>query len=288
MKIVMLMPCLMLENNRKANNKALDYALEHYDVDLIAINAQEFEDYDYRDNEKIKYIHRHDVRQGFVKGRNQLLEWFYNSDYDWAVWLDANAKVSGTTLNDFRTIVNAIKNNEIDSKVDVILSTLGIWISSFRIDAKKLDGHKEYVNLVDVPGNDNLWMHGMFMRNFASYHNVKPFIDTRCDPHKGITEDVYFVKLCKKLFNVKLCPTIVITKPSSKSSTWAAGKDGKYDYPELGHSQVYRMVASYDIIERVRVEKFLPTYKLARVEYARDKVTVYKARNKKKLRGGLL
>ena len=141
MKIVMLMPCLMLENNRKVNNQALDYALEHYDVDLIAINAQEFEEYDYRPNEKIKYINRHAKRQGFVKGRNQLLEWFYASDYDWAVWLDANAKVTKTTLNDFRTVIDAIRSGSIE--VDVILSSLGIYISESRIIARGASDHLE-------------------------------------------------------------------------------------------------------------------------------------------------
>lgn len=283
MKIVMLMPCLMLENNRKVNNQALDYALEHYNVDLIAINAQEFEEYDYRSNEKIEYINRHADRQGFVKGRNQLLEWFYASDYDWAVWLDANAKVTKTTLNDFRTVVDAIRSGSIE--VDAILSSLGIYISEARIIARGASDHLENVKLTTAMKKESDWMHGLFMKNFRKAYGMELFINETCDPRKGLSEDVYFVQLLKRIFEVRICPTIIISKPSNKASTWVAGMTN-YGYPPIDWEGIARLVAQaeYKAPERRMLKG---TYLLKRSEYMNEKLTIYKER-KKKVRGGLL
>lgn len=281
-KIVLLIPMLMLDNNRKVNNIALDFALEHYTVDMIAINAQEFEDYDYRENDRIQYIGRHPERRGFVNGRNDLLKWFYNSDYDWAVWLDGNAKITKTSLNDFVTVTEAVKAGEIE--VDVVLSTLGLYISSTRIDARGAKDHLENVKLAKVEGTENAWMHAMFMKNFKKEYGMEVYIHETCDPRIGLSEDVYFVQLVKRLFEVRLCPTITVSKPSNKTSTWVADKAG-YSYPPVDHKMISRMVKSSEHEPRPR-RNLKDTYILPRVGYMKDKVTVYKER-KKKIRGGL-
>jgi len=282
-KIVMLMPVLMLDNNRKANNAALDYALEHYPVDKIIINDQEFKDYDYRDDERIQYIGRHPERRGFAKARNDLLRWFYNSDYDWAVWMDGNAKVTKTTLNDFVTVTEAIKAGEVE--VDAVISTLGILLSEPRMHARQAKDHLENVKLVKVGPIDHAWMHGLFMKNFKKEYGMEVYIHEDCDPRKGLSEDVYFVQLVKRLFEVRLCPTIVVSKPTNKTSTWVADKAG-YKYPPVDWETVSRMVKSAEYEPRPR-RNLKDTYILPRVEYMKDKVTVYKPRNKKQ-RGGLL
>lgn len=283
-KIVLLMPMLMLDNNRKENNAALDYALEHYDVDLIAINAQEFKEYDYRRmHNKICYIEEHAKRQGFVKSRNQLLEWFYESQFDWAVWLDANAKVSRTSLNDFRTVISAIKNDAID--VDVILSTLGMYISDMRIVARKAPDHLENVKLTKLPKNKYAWMNGMFMVNFNAKYNKMPDIDTECGPEKGIGEDSYFVQLCRNLFEVRICPTIMISKPPVKTSTWKANEKG-YKYQREDWNLIARMVQEKGIYLPEKKKLVPDTIILSRVDYMKEKVTVYK--RKRKQRKGLI
>ena len=85
--------------------------------------------------------------------------------------------------------------------------------------------------LVNFKGCD--WMHGMIMKNFKKYYNQTPYIDERCDPRKGTSEDVYFAVLLKKLYDVRLAPTLCITKPNNKTSTWVADKKG-YFYPKSG------------------------------------------------------
>lgn len=281
-KIVLLMPVLMLDNNRKVNHIALDFALEHYTVDMIAINDQEFKDYDYREDARIQYIGRHSERRGFVNGRNDLLRWFYNSNYDWAVWMDGNAKITKTSINDFVTVTEAIKAGEVE--VDVVLSTLGLYVSSTRIDARRAKDHLENVKLTRVEGTENAWMHGLFMKNFKKEYGMEVYIHEDCDPRIGLSEDVYFVQLLKRLFEVRLCPTITVSKPSNKTSTWVADK-ANYSYPPVDWKMISRMVKSAEYEPRPR-RNLKDTYILPRVEYMKDKVTVYKER-KKKTQGGL-
>ena len=65
----------------------MEYGKTHYPVDEFIVNDQEFMPQDYKPG--FTYIGKHKERQGFVKGRNQLLEYFYNSDADYAIWMDA-------------------------------------------------------------------------------------------------------------------------------------------------------------------------------------------------------
>lgn len=231
-KIVMLIPALMLENNRKANHAAMAYAKDYYPVDEFIVNDAEFLPDDYR--EGFTYIGHHAERQGFVKTRNQLLEYFYNSDADYAIWMDANGKVSKSTLNDFVSIVNAIKEGKVP--VDVIYSTLGINISGERIAVKKLPDYNDSVYLVKFKSGYE-WMHGLIMKNFKKYYGEEVYIDERCDPRKGTSEDIYFAKMLRERFDYRLAPTVVVTKPSNKTSTWVADKSG-YKYPKPDYATV--------------------------------------------------
>lgn len=232
MKVVMLIPALMLENNRKANHSAMAYAKEFYPVDEFIVNDQCFVEDDYKGG--FTYIGHHRERQGFVKGRNQLLDYFYNSDADYAVWMDANGRISKSTLNDFCTLVTALKAGKID--LDVVYSTLGINISAERIQVKKMPDYFDNVYLVKLKSGYD-WLHGMFMKNFKKYYNQMPFIDERCDPSKGTSEDIYFARLLRKLYNYRLAPTIVISKPNNRTSTWVADKAG-YKYPKPDYATV--------------------------------------------------
>lgn len=279
----MLVPTLMISTNRELNNKALDYALEHYDMDIIVINNQEFNADDYRFKRKIKYLHEGwTLRQGFINSRNQLLEWFYASDYDWAVWMDANIRISETSVNDFRTVVDALKNDKID--VDVITATLGSTMSTTRMLARKAPDHLENVKLTDILStSESHWLQALFMRNFKKEYDKEVYIDQRCNPKKGIGEDVFFNLLLRELFAVKQCPTIIVNAPPSKTSTWMPDQT---KYPKIDWEGIKNLVKDTKYT-RVRKEK-KGTYVLPRVEYHNDKVTIYKPRRKKERKGGLL
>lgn len=280
MKVVLLIPCLMLDNNRAANHKAMRYAKENYNVDEIVVNDQCFSESDYE--EGFTYIGHHDERQGFVRGRNQLLEWFYNSDADYAIWIDGNARVSKTTLNDFRTLVDVTKRG--DLPVDVVFSTLGIYVSGERIEARKREDHREKIRLVKAQGCD--WFHAMFLANLKKKYGIAPMIDERCDPKKGVSEDVYFARLLRRIVSCRQCPTIIVSKPSNKTSTWIAGKDG-YKYEKIDYATVDQIVS--ENIKKAgweEVKQSAKSYEYERVEAFRDMMTSYKP--PKKPKGGLL
>lgn len=280
MKVIMLMPCLMLRNNRKANHAAMEYAKQHYPVDEIVVNDAEFLPEDYR--EGFKYIGHHTERQGFVKTRNELLKYFYDSDADFAIWMDANKRIAKSSLNDFVTIVKALKEGKINT--DLIFSTLGIWLSSERVAAKKLPTYFDETYLVKFKGGYD-WMHGLVMRNIAKVYGQRLFIDERCDPRQGWPEDVYFTRLLRKLFDYKLAATVTVATPTNKSSTWMAKEKG-YKYPKVDYATVNGMID-----EALRVIKFEPrprdntTIALQRVPEYKELLKPYISRLKKKGEG---
>ena len=82
-KIVGLIPCLMLDNNRDANNEAIEHNYKHLNLDAIAIYDQAFQETDYDD--RFIYVGHQPDRVGtartgscfvpmfFIKCKNMLL-----------------------------------------------------------------------------------------------------------------------------------------------------------------------------------------------------------------------
>ena len=228
-KIMALIPCLMLPNNREVNHKSLVQNYEQLKLDEYVIYDQCFEEGDF--DTRFTYIGHADKRMGWVTPRNELLKYFYNSDFDYAFWIDANSTVSGPTLNDLITIIDAIKNDKLN-KCDAIFGTLGMWVSQERITLKSQADFFDYVHILPTKNNKSYnWMHGLFHKNFKKYYGQEFYIDERCDTKQGTADDVYFSRLLQKFTNSYVAPTVVINKPSSKAScTWANDK-GSYNYP---------------------------------------------------------
>lgn len=275
------MPCLMLDNNRQANHKAMQYAKENYDVDEFVVNDQEFDESDYR--EGFTYLHKqYTPRAGFVNTRNELLAYFYNSDADYAIWMDANGRVTKSSLNDFDTLIQAAKAGEV--KADVVYSTLGINISGERIDAKKMSDYMENVYLVNFKGGYD-WLHGMMMVNLKKKYGEEHYIDHRCDPRKGTSEDIYLARLFKRLYDVRLCPTITISKPSNKTSTWVADKNG-YKYPPVDNPTVDAYIGEYVRDKNIKPhDKTYKTYKYPRTSVSLCYLKPYRPKPKMKGKG---
>lgn len=282
-KVVMLTPCLMLDTNRRKNKEAMAHARASYPVDAFAVNAQGFQPDDYE--EDVTYIGNHPSGVGFVQARNELLEWFYASDYDWAIWMDANAKVSTSAMNDFLTVLDAVKRDALD--IDAIFSTLGLILSSDRILAKKDKAYFDEVKLTYFTTGCE-WMHGLFMRNFRKVYGIAPMIREDCDPRKGTSEDVFFALLLRRLFDCRLAPTIQITKPQSKYSTWMASA-GSYAYAKIAWGTVRTMVEQYCHkmkFERIRATR--ATISLPRLPDLQNKLKPYRSRTKVNTSKGLI
>ena len=276
MKVMLLTPCLMLENNRECNLKAQKYALENYKgIDQFVIYDQAYENSDYLDG--YTYIGHQKERQGFVKARNELLKYFYNSDYDYAVWMDGNKTVSKSAINDFNSVIKAIKDDNVE--VDVILSTLGILISPERMEIKKRPDYFKNVYLL-FKKHEYRYMHGMFMKNFKKYYNDEVYISEECDNFKGVPEDEYFIDLLRCLYKTYLCPTIVINTPSNKTSTWMNDQNG-YDYPKSDKIITKEMAQKEASNHKVIEKELKNVYKLNRIkDETIDDLKPYKKRGK--------
>lgn len=282
MKIVMLVPCLMLETNRKANHKALRYAKEHYAVDEIVICDQEFDEADYEEGYSYLF-HKYTPRLGFVEARNALLKHFYKSDADFALWMDANGRVSKAALNDLNTLLSVAREGKLN--VDAVFSTLGINISGERIEAKKMPDFSNNIYLVNMKSGYD-WLHGMLMCNLKKKYGEEHYIDERCDPHKGTSEDVYFSRLLKRLHDCRLCPTITISKPSNRTSTWVADKTG-YKYPPVDNPTVDAYIDEYIRVRELKPKaKSHSTIKYPRIEKYKEYIRPYKP--KTKVKGSLI
>ena len=280
-KIVGLIPCLMLENNREANNQAIEHNYKHLNLDSVVIYDQAFKEWDY--DPVFKYIGHQPDRVGFTRARNELLKWFYDSDYDYAIWLDANEKVSTPTVNDAVTVIEAIKADQLN-KIDVIFSTLGLWVSQDRIVAKQREDYMTHVQLIPALNNKSYnWMHGLIMKNFKKYYDQPVFIDPRCDVKLGTPEDVYFSRLVRRYFNAYVAPTVVITKPSSNTSTHAGDGKGRYVYPPVKFDEVDQYIlesVENNDIKQCNIQWFRDAVSIPRQDYMKDKVSPYKSRKK--------
>lgn len=281
--ICALIPCLMLDNNRAINRKSIQSNIDSLKFDAYVVYDQMFSEEDF--NSQCIYIGHADKRMGWVEPRNKLLEYFYNSDYDYAFWIDANSVPSKTTLNDLSTIIDNIRIGRLD-ECDSIFATLGMWVSQDRIACKDSDDYLENVHLLPCRTDRSYnWMHGLFHKNFKKYYNQEFYIDERCDTRKGTPDDVYFARLLRKFTNCWVAPTVVINKPSSKMSCTWANEKGTYDYPPVLFDVVddYILESSekshHHLCNKFTVPKEIV---LERNNFMRSLIKPYQPRGKKK------
>ena len=282
-KIMALIPCLMLPNNRSFNLKAMKETRDLLGLDCCAVYDQCFSDTDYTELYGFEYIAHSTERMGWVEPRNKLLEHFYNSDFDYAFWIDANSTVSKPTLNDLLTIIKAVQEDRL-SDVDAIFSTLGIWVSQDRIKYKSASDYFDNVHLIPTRNNKSYnWMHGLLHKNFKKYYNQEFYIDSRCDTRKGTPDDVYFARVLQKYTASYVAPTVVINKPNSKAScTWANSK-GTYDYPPVLFDELdgYILENTETFGYHITNKSVLREVVLPRVETGKSEIKPYTPRSKK-------
>ncbi len=284
MKVAMISLALMQDNNRELNNKNLDYALENYQVDVIAILDQEFKPEDYREHDSIKYVGHVKKRGGFIHAENKLLKWFYDSDYDWAVFVDSNVKIGKSSLNDFNSIIAAIKRGDLED-IDIVESTAGQHPNMLRSEAKKLSTHNEIVRLTTIPEKytESAWLDGMFIKNFKKYYDKEIFIDERSKPELGLSPDLYLTKVFRKVFEYRLCPTIMINVPPAHTSTWRTADTG-FKYPKIDWHTLEKLVKEADI-EPVARKGARNNFELPRVDFRRETITKFVSREERRMKG---
>lgn len=274
--VCVLIPCLMRDNNRAVNTKYILRNVSLMKADKYIVYSQCFNDIDYHNlsNDSIEIIGNYQEPQGFVKTRNDLLQYFYSSDYDYAIWLDANSNITSSTFNSYLTLLDAIRNEKVD--IDCAFSSIGIMNSQERINLASNDDYFDLLKL--LPANrysirNCAWLHCCFMKNIYKYYMQTVFINSNCDPKIGLPEDAYLSTLLRQYYRCYLCPSIVVSKPPAKTSTWmnnTLNENGKatYGYPPIEWDKLEQMIKedvdkklvgnfeNYNIIELSRVIDF--------------------------------
>ena len=282
MKIMGLTPCLMLDNNRAINAKSIQNNIDILKLDEYVIYDQMFQPADF--NSKCTYIGHADKRMGWAVPRNALLKYFYDSDFDYAFFIDANSVPSKPTINDLLSIIRSLRDGEL-SFCDAIFSTLGMWVSQERIMCKSLPDHLDNVHLVPARCDKSYnWMHGLFVKNFKKYYGQEFYMDERCHVLQGTPEDVFFARLLRKYANCWIAPTVVINKPSSNASCTMANGKGTYEYPPVLFDKEDEYIAElsqkmgyHHCNRNIRPSEIV----ISRVPEYKDLVTPYKSRQKK-------
>lgn len=279
-KVVALIPCYMKDNTRSKNISCLTRFRDTFDFDCFTVYDQGFKESDYL--EGFNYIGHQPTGVGFVEPRNSLLKWFYESDYDYAFWIDANSTISKPTCNDVHTLLSFAKENGLGD-IDAVFSTLGIINDAERIKLKQGLFYKSRLTLIPAKyDSKSNWFHGLMMKNFNKFYGETPYINPKFDPrvNGGLCEDVYFSRLLRKLYNCYHAPTIIINKPNSNFSTHKADGSGKYNYPTILYGETDTAINEDSKKFPVRNYFNRSNIEIPRVEKDIEYMAEYKSRSK--------
>lgn len=283
LKVCVLIPCLMKTNNEEVNMKKMRELHDVFHFDKIVIYDQCFEE---RHIEPWMTLIGHAVEpEGFVVPRNSLLDWFYRSDYDYALWMDANASVSKPQRNALLTLLKWIEEG--NCPYDVIQSMFQLWVSGEGIlDHRRSSYDKTILVSTSIDSTSSVkdgTMIGLIISNFKKKYNDEVFIREDCNPWKGLSEDVFFINLVRRLYDVGFCSSLGFSKSGgAKTSTWREGKT--YSYPPIEKDKLDSMIKEY-IRERRLVSRktFMAknSFEISRVETYKELIKPFKPKNKK-------
>ena len=281
MKICVLIPVYMTDNSRDinlANLRKLKETEFKY-VDEVVICDQCFQPSDYI--EGFTYLGPFGkMPNGCLDARNILFKWFYNSDYDYAMLMDARESLSSAGLNSFATLCNAIHNNLVD--LDCIQSTLGIMVSQERIEDKKRDDYREEVYI--RPSKEQNHLHHCFLSNLKKKYGLELYIEPEVVMAGDfkVTDDLYFITKLSRYIDMHIIGEMTVNTGPQSASLWAT-KKGSESTKGIPWKKALNIVLDKycDII--MSEYKSYPQYplKLKRIEDYKDLLTDYKPRSKK-------
>lgn len=269
MKVIGLIPAVMTRSTRTQIRHAFAKTIAELKLDAYVVYDQGFIDQDRVAG--VTYIGHQSTAVPRHEALNALLNYFYDSDADYAFWLDATSTVSHTTVNDLATILQFLQPGEINN-CDAIFSTLGQWVSTERIQYKSSWDYMSNVHLVPIADNKSYnWMSGLLQKNFYKYYGQRFLVDVRCASAKGTPEDVYFARLLRKLANCYLAPTLVVSSAH---------------VGDIGVPVLYNVLDQYkheNIISEnyshVNPNAYRRELILTRVSYEKSSLTQYKPRD---------
>lgn len=145
----------------------------------IHIVAQNYKEEDYIKDPQIEY--QSFGKLGVVKARNQALQWFYNSDYDFCIINDDDVflKPTDSSINFFEEIENNTKKFK---DFDVIYSR---DMYHNPLQASEVQYHEDWNKNWCFTWVGSSVLHWTIIRNFKKYYGVEEYQDETIDSTKG-------------------------------------------------------------------------------------------------------
>ncbi len=216
------------ENRKRFHITQLEWCNKHFNKNDISVVYQNYEKDEYNHDLVGNYIDADCSKYKLPPGpaRNILLERFYKSDEDWAIFID----------ND--TILDDRNMGTLHELLDLDLSTFGainavnpasLGVGAFTKSFEQ--GSYKGFNLVDNFIFERCFLHGGFMiiKNFKKHHGVELYFDdgTRL-PNSGGEDNVFGIDVVTKFgLRVMQCRNIVLKELATKknAASWAIHYD---------------------------------------------------------------
>lgn len=282
MKVCALVPVYMADNCRNINKENLQKLKnsEFKYVDEVVICDQCFEPDDYIEG----FTYLGPFKQLPYKvsdARNILFNYFYNSDYDYAILLDARESLSKAGLNSFVTLMDAIHKDRLFC--DFIQGTIGQIANTERVQDKIRVDYKDNV-LVKRMNSAQPHLHHTIISNFKKKYDVELYLPVEkmggATGNKGaVPEDIYFSRLCQTYFDIFIVGEMCVNTGKQSASTWAV--DSKEESHKVNNHDYYDQ-ANKIILENYNsnyVHKgHYKSFTIDRVDEYRDLLGEYKSR----------
>lgn len=174
----------------------------------IYINAQNYKEEDYLDDPQITYLFKHEKGVGAQRARNELLEWFYNSNYEWMIISDDDSFLAPTEstkmfFKELEQYPEKFKSIPLD-----ICYSRNMQFEPFDVyDVQRAEYRS---NRWDFEYRGSSWLCWTVIRNFKKAYGNEEYQDETIDPTKtmGYDDTDFSLTLASKGYKSWRLPTL--------------------------------------------------------------------------------
>lgn len=150
---------------------------------FIYINAQNYREEDYLDDPQIMYLFRHESGVGPMRARNECLEWFYNSGYEYMILSDDDAFLAPTrSAKDFYQEIQDNVERFTKVPMDICYARNMQYRPFNRADAERAEIRGKMWELNFLTHH---WLCWVLIRNFKKAYNDEQYMDETVEPWKN-------------------------------------------------------------------------------------------------------
>lgn len=153
----------------------------------IYILAQGYNEEEYIDDPQITYLAKYEEGIGAQKARNELLKWFYNSDYEYGIFSDDDAFIVPTpTVKNFYEELENNTEKFTSSRVDIVYSRNMQYCPFNEWDVEGIPFHNKNYQFGYARSG---WLCWALFRNFKKAYDKEFYQNEEIDPTKSMGYD---------------------------------------------------------------------------------------------------